>query len=252
VSANFPSVRVVTVPGQDHFSNWRARNAGAATAQSDVLIFIDADTILADGAVEWIDHHLEPRTYGFFNSESSRAFNKGGPRVAANQLRGFQVIPRPAFRRASGYDQVLEGYAAGADTDLEFRLARMGIAKFVLDPQIVEDVVQHDAASRTSNHAVPIKTSYAAGLLYRAAKRTLLRMNRQAELPLAMRRNLYRAASAAARRLTPGRDRVTMTVRIGQEPVLMPRQLGYQKGDQTISLQIEVALQDPLVPRVQG
>ncbi len=40
-----------------------------------------------------------------------------------NQLKGFHVIPAPAFRRLGGYDEVLEGYAAGADTDLEDRLS---------------------------------------------------------------------------------------------------------------------------------
>jgi len=251
VSSHFPSVRLVTVAGQSHFSNWKARNAGAAVARSDVLIFVDADTILNKGAVDWIAGHIAPRTYGFFETKASSAFNRGGPRVAANQLKGFQVIPARAFQTACGYDDVLEGYAAGADTDLEHRLTRMGLARFPLDPCIVEAVVQHDAASRTKNHVEPIKTSYAAGLLYRAAKRTLLGMNRQPELPIALRRNLYRAAVTAARRLAPGLDRVTMTVRLAKEPVLMPRQLGYQKGAETVSLQIELSLQEPLADPVQ-
>src|SRR3954471_12220533 len=43
VRNNFPSVRVVSVAGQEHFSNWRARNAGASVATADVLVFVDAD-----------------------------------------------------------------------------------------------------------------------------------------------------------------------------------------------------------------
>lgn len=250
VSANFPKARLVSVPGQEHFSNWKARNAGAAAAQSDVLIFVDADTILADGAVEWIDANIPPRTYGFFDTPTSRAFNPDGPRVAANQLKGFQVIPNRAFRRLGGYDEVLEGYAAGADTDLEHRLSMVGFGRRALDRRIVDSVIQHDAASRTQHHAQPIRTSYAAGLLYRAAKRTLLRMNRQVELPLGVRRNLYQAAAEAARGIRPDQGRVVMHVRLGQEPILMPRQLGFERGRQTLSLQLEISMEDALTEPV--
>ncbi len=76
VSATFPSVRLVSVPGQEHFSNWKARNAGAAVATSNVLIFVDADTLMAEGAIEWLASHLPPRTFGFFDSKTSRAFNR--------------------------------------------------------------------------------------------------------------------------------------------------------------------------------
>lgn len=246
VSNNFPSVRLVTVKGQKHFSNWRARNAGAAAATSDVLVFVDADTLLADGAIEWIEANIPLRTFGYFDSHTSRRFNPSGPRVAANQLKGFQVVPAPAFRRAAGYDEVLEGYAAGADTDLEQRLALMGLARRALDACIIDSVVQHDAASRTQHHAQPIAMSYAAGLLYRAAKRTLLRLSRRSELPMQTRQNLYRAASDAARSLGPAQSRVSLHVALSQEPILMPRQLGFERGHQTMALRVEIALEEPL------
>jgi glycosyltransferase involved in cell wall biosynthesis len=246
VSENFPSVRVVPVEGQTHFSNWRARNAGASIAQSDVLVFVDADTLLADGAIDWIAAHVPPRTFGYVDSATSRAFNRDGPRLAANQLKGFQVIPLAAFRRVGGYDEILEGYAAGADTDLEQRLAMIGLTRRPIDARIVESVIQHDAASRVEHHASPVKFSYAAGLLYRAAKRTLLRLNRRAELPIAVRRNLYQAATQAASGLDPVRGRVTMNVRLGKEPILMPRQLGFERGQQTLSLQLELSLEEAL------
>jgi glycosyltransferase involved in cell wall biosynthesis len=246
VSANFPSVRLVSVAGQDHFSNWKARNAGAAAATSNVLIFVDADTLLAEGAIEWIAAHLPPRTFGFFDSKTSRAFNRDGPRVAANQLKGFQIVPAAAFRRVGGYDEVLEGYAAGADTDLEIRLSMIGLRRRPLDSCIVESVIQHDASSRTAHHAQPIASSYAAGLLYRAAKRTLLKMNRRAELPIELRRNLYRAASEAAHTLGSKRGRITMNVKLSEEPILMPRQLGFERGQQSASLRLEISMEDAL------
>ncbi|HYX46166.1 MAG TPA: glycosyltransferase family 2 protein [Sphingomicrobium sp.] len=246
VASNFPSVRVVSVPDQEHFSNWKARNAGAAVASSDVLVFVDADTILADGAIDRLSTDLPLRTYGFFDSKTSRAFNDGGPRLASNQLKGFHVIPSAAFRRAGGYDEVVEGYAAGADTDLEERLQIIGLGRNALDGALVESVIQHDAASRTEHHAYPVRTSYAAGLLYRAAKRALLRARGSVELPLKLRRQLYAVAKDAAKALGSRSDSVGMTVVLGKDPILMPRQLGYERGVQTLSLRVEVSLEGKL------
>ncbi len=242
VAANHPAARLVAVPGEVHFSNWKARNAGAAVARSEVLVFVDADTVLADGAVEWIANNLPDKTYGFFATDTSWSFNDGGPRLAANQLKGFQVVPTAAFRRIGGYDEVLEGYAAGADTDLEERLTLAGLTRHPLDPSLLQSIIQHDAASRTEHHAYPVRTSYAAGLLYRAAKRTLLVMGRKLELPLRTRQSLYAAAKDAVATLGSDRDHVGMTVFIGKQPILMPRQLGYERGEQRLSLKVEVAL----------
>lgn len=246
VTSNFPSARVVSVPGEEHFSNWKARNAGAAVASSDVLVFVDADTILAEGAIDQLAADFPPRMYGFFDSQTSRAFNDRGPRLASNQLKGFHVIPAPAFRRTGGYDEVLEGYAAGADTDLEERLQMVGVVRHPLEAALVASVIQHDAASRTQHHAYPVKTSYAAGLLYRTAKRALLHARGKVELPLRVRHDLYAAAKNAATTLGSKSDRIAMTVVLGKEPVMMPRQLGYEKGALSLSLRVEVTLEGRL------
>ena len=246
VASNFPAARVVSLPGEEHFSNWKARNAGAVAASSDVLIFVDADTILAAGAIERLSANLPPRTYGFFETKTSRAFNEDGPRLAANQLKGFHVIPAAAFRRAGGYDEVLEGYAAGADTDLEERLQMVGLGRHPLEAALIDSVIQHDAQSRTQHHAYPVRISYAAGLLYRAAKRALLRASGKVELPLRTRQNVYKAAKNAASGLGSKSDRVGMTVMLAKDPILMPRQLGYERGEQTVSLRIEVSLEGKL------
>jgi hypothetical protein len=246
VRANFPSVRVVAVDGQTHFSNWKARNAGAALAQSDLLVFIDADTILADGAADSLSRSLPEGAYGFFHLKTSHAFNPDGPLLALNQLKGFHVIPAAAFRKVGGYDEVFEGYAAGADTDLEQRLGATGLVRHALDPSIIDSVIQHDAVSRMKHHAEPIAVSYCAGLLYRAAKKVVLRMGGGVELPIKTRRALYEAARTAARTVKNNNGRVGMNVVLGQEPVRMPRQLGYQRGTQTVSLRVEVSLEDEL------
>ena len=251
VAANFPSVRVVSVTGQEHFSNWKARNAGASVASSDVLLFVDADTLLAEGAIESLSSQLPEQAFGFFKRDASQSFNKGGPRLAANQLKGFHVIPAAAFRRVGGYDEVLAGYAAGADTDLEERLLRTRVAKHALDARIIESVIQHDAASRTEHHAQPINMSYGTGLLYRAVKRVLLRTRGEVELPLKIRQHLYETAAKAMRSLGPKADSVSLNVTLAEEPVLMPRQLGYERGAQTVTLRVEVSLQGKLAAKAE-
>lgn len=246
VAANFPSVRVVSLPGEEHFSNWRARNAAAAVAASEILVFVDADTKLASGAIGWLSKHLPERVYGFFKRTTSESFNQNGPKVAANQLRGFHVIPAAAFKRVGGYDEILEGYAAGGDTDLEERLSMDGLKRHALDPCIIDSVIEHDAASRTEHHAHPIRISYCAGLIYRSAKLCLLRLRSRLELPLQSRQNLYSAALDAARSLGPEAERIGMNVVIDQEPVLMPRQLGYKSAKKAVILRVEISLRDKL------
>jgi glycosyltransferase involved in cell wall biosynthesis len=246
VARHFPSARVVRVAGEEHFSNWRARNAGAPVATSDVLVFVDADTILSDAAIEWLSRHFPEAAYGFFDRDISRSFNSGGTRLATNQLKGFHVVPASVFRMVGGYDEVLEGYAAGGDTYLEERLSLAGLARHSLDPRMVAEVIQHDAASRSEHHADPVKTSYCAGLLYRTAKLAVLRLKATAELPLSMRQGLYEIAMNAARGLGSKADKVSITVNVETQPILMPRQLGYARGSETLSLRVELSLEDKL------
>jgi glycosyltransferase involved in cell wall biosynthesis len=229
VTANFLSVRVVSMDGETHFSNSKARNAGAAVAEGEVLVFVDADRLLAEGAIERLSDSLPENAYGVFD-----------------QLKEFHAIPAEAFRRLGGYDEVLEGYAAGADTDLEDRLGMIGIGRHLLDPSPVESIIEHDAASRTEHHAQPVRISYCAGLLYRSAKRVLLRLERKAELPLRTRQQLYETARRAAQELGVKADSVGVTFTLEQQPILMPRQMGFERGVQKMRLRVDVALEGKL------
>jgi hypothetical protein len=159
------------------------------------------------------------------------------------QLSGFLSVPASEFRRFGGYDEMFVGYASGADVDLRTRLNLAGLTAFPLQPSLVERVIEHDAASRVQHHDMPIGQSYAAGLLYRKAKRAILKIKGALELDVDERRQLYAAAKRAA--ATAG-DRLGMTVVIGQQPVLMPRQLGYGRGTETLSLRVELSLTDKL------
>ncbi len=240
VAKHFPAARVVTVAGEKGFSNWRARNAGAAAATSDLLLFCDADTILAPKAGEAIARALPPKTYGFFKRNATARFNKAGLRLGSNQLRGFHAIPAPAYRRLGGYDEVLRGWGAGGDTDLEERLEMAGLSRRPLNPALVEDVIEHDNADRTRHHDDSIKASYAAGLLYRRAKMALLRAKNRINLPLELRRKIYDKAREAADNLGT-RDTVALSIDLENAPVGMPLQLGYRRVTQKAVLRVEIS-----------
>jgi glycosyltransferase involved in cell wall biosynthesis len=240
VRTNFPAVRVVDVEGQKGFSNWHARNVGAAAATGSLLLFCDADTLLAANCGKGIASALPPKTYGFFKRDATARFNKAGLRLGSNQLRGFHAIPAPAFRRLGGYDEVLRGWGAGGDTDLEERLVLGGLTPRALSPALVEDVIQHDNADRTRHHDDSIKLSYSTGLLYRRAKLALLRVRNQLNLPLELRQELYDKARAAAGNLGT-RDTVALSIDLESSPIGMPLQLGYRQAKQRTVLRIEIS-----------
>ncbi len=242
VAANFPGVRVVRVEGQPGFSNWKARNHGAAVARADMLVFCDADTILAPGALAVIDCTLPADRFGFFTREATARFNKTGLRLGHNQLRGFQAVPAAAFRKLGGYDDVLEGYAAGGDTDLEERLAMAGVKGVRLGDGIIDEVVEHDNAARFTFHRAPIRISYATGLFYRRAKLALMRMRGGAELSLKQRQAIYAAAQRSAQRIARGENISVMQVNLEDTPVGMPRQLGFESGKCVVSINIKLEM----------
>jgi len=257
VAKHFPSVRVVSVEGQRFFSNWTARNAGAAAATSDMLLFCDADILLAKDAVDWIAGNLPENALGHFTNESAQKLEKperGRKRALAfNQLKGFQVVPTAAFRAVEGYDDVPQGYGAGGDSDLVLRLRLYGLEAYPLPVSIIDDVIEQDRASRMQHHVLKMRVSYCAGVLYRAAKFELLRLTRRMELPLKARRNLYRQSLAAARRFDPAQPSVNVSVDLHAVPVLMPKELGFSKVRRRVSLNVELTGIAPLarkaVPR---
>lgn len=244
VRENFPGAKVVTVEGEQYFSNWKARNVGAAAASGDMLVFCDADTVLAPNALEWIENNVPARSFGYLKRDATSHFNRSGLRLGTNQLRGFHVIPAKAFRALGGYDDVLQGYAAGGDTDLEVLLTLAQVKGHPIDSAIVESVVEHGNKERMQNHRDPIRVSYAAGILYRLTKRGLIGVSRKFQIPRELRERIYQAALTVAPNLGTKRDSVALMTVAETQPILMPRQLGYKKAQTRITVKVEIIGED--------
>jgi len=244
VERDHPQAKVVRVEGEQGFSNWKARNHGAAVATGDMLLFCDADTFLAKGAVQTIAKTLPEKCFGFFSRFATEKFNRTGTRLAKNQLRGFHVLPTSVFRALGGYDEVPEGYAAGGDTDLEDRMIRRGLKNFELGEGIVEDVIEHAPETRFTHHSDPIAMSYASGLLYRRAKLALMNQLRKPNLPLKMRQDIYAAARKAATDIAAGKPTASLSVAFERRVIGMPRQLGFEQGEHTASIVVRINMKN--------
>ena len=129
-------------------------------------------TVIARGRPRKGVRLLHPQLHRPFQQERLQARNEPAAGIPGRSRGG---VPR-----LGGYDEVLSGYAAGGDTDLEDRLILAGLKATSLGDGIIDDVVEHDNVARFTFHREPIDISYAAGLLYRRAKMALLRGRKRA------------------------------------------------------------------------
>ncbi len=144
VESTFPTVRVVKVENKDYYAHCEARNAGAAVARGEWLLFCDADIDLAATCTQWLSKTLRPDDFGRFAKwhELKRHKPTGGG-LGVNNLEGFQVLERRDFERFRGYDIRLRGYGAGGDMELCQRAVVFGLRIVQLDESIVKAVISH-------------------------------------------------------------------------------------------------------------
>jgi len=110
----------------------RARNLGAGAAAGDVLLFLDADTVLGAHALDRIAAIVPSRAdYGTVRIRPDRktlrarvttTFLAWGHRLAGTSL-GVLFCTRALFERSGGFDEAL---VAGEDNDLNARFRRLG------------------------------------------------------------------------------------------------------------------------------
>jgi Glycosyl transferase family 2 len=172
-----PDARVVSVADKPKFNLPHARNLGAAQASGEILLFLDADVLIAGHFVEYVGRHLHERSFAHF-----------GP-PASNSLRGQSAVWRKDFAAIGGFDELMDGYG-GEDLDFYMRLRVAGGRPVLLAPDIVLEVIEQTTAERERYRSPDLKLQFLRGQLYSLAKEMVMSVQGGPVLALALRKKL--------------------------------------------------------------
>lgn len=136
VEQNFPQVKVVRVTDDEGWIISRARNLGAQAANTEWLIFIDADIRLVGDLFSWLTPQLAPGNF----------FRAGITREKMDNFGTF-VCHRDDFAKTGGYDELLRGWGK-EDNDMYYRLRINGCTQHFFPAQFI-DPIPHDDEQRT-------------------------------------------------------------------------------------------------------
>jgi glycosyltransferase involved in cell wall biosynthesis len=178
----FPAVKVININDDPGFCLARARNAGAAAAESEFLCFIDADVRINGDWLSWMRKNLDPR-FVF------RAARINGKRDLNTW--GTVIVHRKAFELVGGYDEVYRGWG-GEDDDLYLRLKIMGVPESPY-PSAYVSAIEHDDSLRTTFHVIKKKSlNHAVNEMYKEAKLHLIATHRMnPRIPIETRQKVY-------------------------------------------------------------
>jgi glycosyltransferase involved in cell wall biosynthesis len=202
VRMHFPSAKVLKVEDRPYFNNWEARNIGAASAAGDIFAFVDADTVISPDFSDWILKNINSGIYAKMPNAISLQFHKDqslGP--GSNRFEGLLILPKETFLKLEGYDDLLQGWGAGGDTDMVDRLEFHGRKRLLMPEALVERSITHSDHDRIRFHRMGISLSHLTGLLYRVSKNSLMRLFAK-EISREERIKLYQLAKNAAERPT--------------------------------------------------
>lgn len=183
VETEFPQARVVHILNEPEFLPSVARNAGAKAARGEILVFIDSDIVLRDD----FTRRIQEMPLGSF-----------GEFFGPNDVRGTCVVPRMAFERIGGYDELIKGYG-GEDLDLYARLILAGLARELLDLAYIREIIPNTPRERISFNDLGRRIGFIRGQVYREIKLLLLKFESSFELDLRFRKELWRNVDALIR-----------------------------------------------------
>jgi glycosyltransferase involved in cell wall biosynthesis len=183
VERHFPQVEVVRAGEVNRFELARARNLGAARAQSPWICFIDAD-MRADAA--FCERVVPTLSNGHYYR----------PEPGNIETWGTSICAADDFVRVGGYDEVIQGWGK-EDDDFYARLFLVGVRYSGFPAELIHGI-KHDDGKRVAHYDLKDRwVSESINHVYCRAKIDLMLLGHHRPLDLDMRRKLYAKVQAA-------------------------------------------------------
>lgn len=159
---NHPTIKIKNLD-LDGFNVSKARNYGAKFATGEYLLFLDADSMLNNGLLEWFTNNVTQNTYVNRYREN---VNDG------IHEQGILLCSKNDFFCIEGYDEVFSGYG-GEDQDILDKLANSG-CKQILFPKPFAYSLPHSDEERLLYYSRDKKIQTVINRIYRSTKSLLL------------------------------------------------------------------------------
>ncbi len=215
--AHYPAVKVVKLMNCPTFNLSRARNLGAAEAESDWLFFFDADIIFDPEIEKWF-HANELTESSFFRQEPTE--DPGN-----SETTGSCLVSRNSFDRVGGYDDVMTGWGS-EDADFYSRLKGAGIHEVFFDTSYFSAISHSDRLRMEFNPIENKDYQNAINAIYFQIKTKILRKLDVTEMSRPARAEILRQVMShsdlALIMAAAGKDVITVTL----EPQLLNSKAG--------------------------
>jgi len=212
VRANFPEVRVVSVPDKLSFDRSDAKNVGGIAVETPWLCLLDCDIVLNADFVKRVIPLLQPNAI----LRSDQVVEGTG---------GTFLCTRDMFHRVGGHDPVFKGWGE-EDEDLVDALKFAG-GQLVYYPANLIQHLPHDDRLRVQFHDDKTRAiSHSINRIYRSFKWDWSRLA-AAVPPLAARQRLHQAISDRVHRLQATETNATVEISLGSmswNPLHLPCQ----------------------------